>query len=182
MHVNAARLTLKGLARSKAIRFRDDVERLRGHTNLTPEWIYNRMKKLLLPGNYIACEACGMSTTWDGVTIDHKVPRTAHKHYKGNIHGVENLQLICPTCNSGKGQKLLHEYLKDLEDRNEQILQLRKTATKRDIIAPLFPQVGLGTRIFGGDNMAERLEDRGGPKSPRKRIHRARKRHRIRRS
>lgn len=180
MHVNAARLTLKGLARSKAVRFRDEVERMRGHTNLTPEWIYNRMKKLLLPGNYIACEACGMSTTWEGVTIDHKVPRTAYKHYKGNIHGVENLQLICPTCNSGKGQKLQHEYLKDLEERNEQILQLRKSASKREIIAPLFPQVGLGSRIFGSDNLMERLETKGMPRTPRKRVRAHRRSRRIR--
>jgi 5-methylcytosine-specific restriction endonuclease McrA len=180
MHVNASRLTLKGLARSKAVRFRDEIERMRAHTNLTPEWIFNRIKKLLLPGNYIACETCGMATTFEGITIDHKVPRTAHKHYHGNIHGVENLELVCPTCNSLKGQKSLSEYLAELEERNERIIQLRKTATKRDILAPLFPQVGLGTRIFGADNLSERLEDRGGPKVPKKRIHCARKSRRVR--
>ena len=69
MQITTTRLTLKGLARSKALRFRDDIERMRGRTNLTPEWIYNRIKKLLLPGNYIACETCGMATTFEGITI-----------------------------------------------------------------------------------------------------------------
>jgi hypothetical protein len=179
MHVNA-RLTLKGLARSKAVRFRDEIERLRSHTNLTPEWLYNRIKKLLLPGNYIACETCGMATTFEGITIDHKIPRTAHQHYKGNIHGVENLELVCPTCNSLKAQKSLPEFLDFLNERNEQIIQLRKTAAKRDILAPLFPQVGLGTRIFGTDNLLERTENRGGPKPAKKHVHRSGKSKRIR--
>jgi len=158
MQLNTARLTLKGLARSKAQRFRDDVERMRGHTNLTPEWIYNRIKKLLLPGNYIACETCGMATTFEGITIDHKVPRAAHKHYGGNIHGVENLELVCPTCNSLKGQKTLPEFLRMLQQRNEQIHQLQKSTGRKDVVAPLFPTIGLGEHIFGPDLSCSRIK------------------------
>jgi 5-methylcytosine-specific restriction endonuclease McrA len=164
MSLTVTRLTLKGLAKSKAIRFRDEIERMRARTNLTPEWLYNRIRKLLLPGNYIACETCGMATTFEGITIDHKIPRTAHKHYNGNIHGVENLELVCPTCNSLKGQKTLPEFLEFLDERNKQILQLRKTIGRKDILAPLFPRVGFGVQIFGPDNLLERLDDRGGPR------------------
>jgi len=158
MKVNSSRLTLKGLARSKAQRFIDEVQRMRGHTNLNPEWIYNRVKKLLLPGNYIACETCGMATTFEGITIDHKVPRAAHKHYEGNIHGVENLELICPTCNSLKGQKTLPDFLTFLRTRNEQIIQLRKSSERKDIVAPLFPSIGLGEQIFGPDISSNRIK------------------------
>jgi 5-methylcytosine-specific restriction endonuclease McrA len=157
MPINITRLTLKGLSKSKAVRFRDDVERLKGHTNLTPEWIYNRIKKLLLPGNYVACETCGMSTTFEGITIDHKVPRTARDTYKGNIHGVENLQLVCPTCNSLKGQKTLPEFIDFLKERNERLLIMKKTAGNREILAPLFPNIGLGLSLFGPDGSIERV-------------------------
>lgn len=158
MQLNLARLTLKGLSKSKSQRFRDEIERMRGHTNLNPEWIYNRIKKLLLPGNYIACETCGIATTFEGVTIDHKVPRSAHKRYEGNVHGVENLELICSTCNSLKGQKTLYEFLEFLKHRNEQILQLRKTAGRKDVVAPLFPAIGLGEQIFGPDISCDRIK------------------------
>lgn len=153
-----ARLTLRGLARSKAQRFRDEIERLRGHTNLTPEWLFNRVKRLLLPGNYIACETCGMATTFDGITIDHKVPRSSYLQYEGNIHAVENLELICSTCNSLKGQKTLPDFLDFLRQRNEYILQLRKSVGKtKDIVAPLFPSIGLGEQVFGPDTSIERF-------------------------
>ncbi len=131
---------------------------MRGLTNLNPEWIYNRIKRLLLPGNYIACETCGMATTFEGITIDHKVPRAAHKHYEGNIHGVENLELICPTCNSLQGQKTLPDFLEFLTHRNEQIIQLRKSAGRKDVVAPLFPTIGLGQQIFGPDTSSDRIK------------------------
>lgn len=158
MMIQNARLTLRGLSKSKAQRFRDEIERLRGTTNLTQEWLFNRIKRLLLPGNYIACETCGMATTFDGITIDHKVPRSSHLHYAGNIHAVENLELICSTCNSLKGQKTLPDFLEFLKERNEHILQLRKSASRsKDIVAPLLPHIGLGEQVFGRDTSIERL-------------------------
>lgn len=144
---NTNRLTLMGLCISKANRFKDDVTRARKHTNITPQWLYNRIKKLLIPGNYVSCETCGMAQTFEALTIDHKVPRSNHSEYNGNIHNTENLELICPSCNSMKGQKTLSEFLKFLEDRNTEIMKLVK-AGKGGIVAPMFPRVGIGKKLF----------------------------------
>lgn len=141
------RLTLRGLTASKAQRFQDDVARIRKKTNLTADWLYQRIKKLLLPGNFIACETCGMATTFEGITIDHKVPRSYHKKYKGNIHDTDNLELVCNACNSLKGTKSLEDFIAFLFKRNEDILELQKHS--HDIVAPLYPNIGLGLKIFG---------------------------------
>jgi hypothetical protein len=109
--------------------------------------MFNRIKKLLAPGNYVYCETCGMLMTFEGITIDHKIPRASHKLYNGNIHNTENLELICPTCNSLKGQKTLSEFLKYLRERNAQIKGLIQTNAK-GIVAPLFPRIGLGQELF----------------------------------
>mgnify|MGYP001617563028 CR=1 FL=1 len=141
------RLTLRGLTAAKAQRFQDDVARIRKKTNLTADWLYYRIKKLLLPGNFIACETCGMATTFEGITIDHKVPRSYHKKYKGNIHDTANLQLVCSSCNSLKATKSLEDFIAFLFKRNEEITELQKHSN--DIIAPLYPNIGLGLKIFG---------------------------------
>jgi hypothetical protein len=145
------RLTLRGLAASKAQRFQDDVARVRKKTNLTADWLYYRIKKLLLPGNFIACETCGMATTFEGITIDHKVPRSYHKKYKGNIHDVVNLELVCNSCNSLKGTKSLEDFINFLFKRNEEITELQKHSN--DIVAPLYPNIGLGLKIFNKDTL-----------------------------
>jgi 5-methylcytosine-specific restriction endonuclease McrA len=144
---------LIGLCESKVQRFKDDLIRERKHSNITPQWLYNRIKKLLAPGNYVHCETCGMLMTFEGITIDHKVPRSDHVNYNGNIHNTENLELICPTCNSLKGQKTLSEFLAYLQDRNNQTSFLIQHGTK-GIIAPMFPNIGMGIRLFGKDKSA----------------------------
>lgn len=140
---------LKGLCDSKAQRFKDDILRIRKTTDISSQWLYQRIKKLLLPSNFVACETCGMAMTFEGITLDHKVPRSKHKQYKGNIHDVENLQLICPTCNSMKGQKTLTEFINELHERNNYILQLAARIGRKEVVAPLFPKVGLGIELFG---------------------------------
>lgn len=142
-----SRLTLHGLSISKATRFQDELVRIRKKTNITSEWIYHRLKKLLLPGNFIACETCGMATLFEGITIDHKIPRSYHKKYKGNIHDTHNLEFVCSSCNSMKGVKTLEEFLEFLFKRNDEIVTLQKHST--EIVAPLYPNIGLGLKIFG---------------------------------
>lgn len=135
---------------SKVQRFLDDVARHRMTSNITPEWLYNRIKKLMVPGNYVSCETCGMAMTFEGITLDHKIPRSLHKNYSGNVHNTDNLELICPTCNSMKGQRTLAEFLEELKQKNEFILQLsHKHFRKEEIISPLYPKIGLGYELFG---------------------------------
>lgn len=153
------RLTLKGLCEAKAQRFLEDVKRNGKHTDLTPQWIYERIKKLLIPGNYALCETCGIAVTFEGITIDHKVAKSDFRKYNGNVHNVENLHLICPSCNSMKGQKGLDEFLKFLEDRNKQILQLIHSHP-HEIIAPLFPTVGLGKQVFAKSQNASHKQNK----------------------
>jgi len=85
--------------------------------------------------------------TFEGITIDHKIPRSSHNSYNGNIHSTDNIELICPTCNSLKGQKTLSEFLKYLRERNAQIKSLIQSNAK-GIIAPIFPCIGKGQEIF----------------------------------
>ena len=161
MKIDKSRLTLSGLAKHKAQKFIDEVEKAHGSTNLNLQWLIKRVKKLLLPGNFIACETCGMANTFDGITIDHKIPRTAWKNYKGNIHEVDNLQLVCATCNSLKGQKTLPEFLQTLNMKNDEILTMRKSPSARKLfIAPLYPNIGLGLTLFGPDRSVKKLKNK----------------------
>ena len=165
------RLTLRGLVVSKVQRFQDDILRYRLTSNLTPEWLYNRIKRLMIPGNYVSCETCGMAMTFEGITLDHKVPRSLHKNYKGNVHNTDNLELICPTCNSMKGQRTLDEFLEELKTKNECILQLsHKHLRKEEIISPLYPKIGLGLELFG-DRSAKNYGRPASTKFRKQRIH-----------
>ena len=158
---NGFRLQLHMLAVNKIKRFTDDISKRRGRSNITEEWLYNRLKKLLLPGNYIACETCGMWMNFDSITVDHKIPRSMHKQYLGNIHDVDNLNIICPACNSLKGQRTLQEFLEILKQRNDAIIDLRKqyrNSQNPPIIAPLYPDVGIGLRLFGPDQSRKKLK------------------------
>jgi len=144
-----AKLNLKELVLTKVQRFKDELIRNRTTTNLSEEWLYNRLKRLLLPGNYVACETCGMAVTWEGLTIDHKIPRSMQKYYRGNVHNVDNLEMICSCCNSLKGQKTLKEFLLQMQARNDDVTKLAKNIN--EIVAPMYPNIGLGLRIFGPD-------------------------------
>ena len=158
---NGFRLQLKSLVANKIKRFSDDISKRRGRSNITEEWLFNRLKKLLLPGDFIACETCGMPMNWDALTIDHKVPRSLHKQYHGNIHDTDNLNIICPACNSLKGQRTLQEFLDILKRRNEEIIELRKQYKNNPqppIIAPLYIDIGLGLKIFGPDKSYKHLK------------------------
>ncbi len=158
------RLLLKELVKNKVKRFRDDISKRRGKTNLTEEWLYNRIKKLLLPGGFVACEACGMPMTWDSITIDHKIPRSLHKMYDGSVHNVDNLQILDSGCNTLKGQKTLKEFLEVLHKHNEEILKLAhqyKNNPNPPVTAPLYPDIGLGQKVFGPDKSHKRLKERG---------------------
>ena len=158
---NGFRLQLKSLVANKIKRFPDDISKTWRSSNITEEWLYNRLKKLLLPGNYIACETCGMSMNFDSITLDHKVPRSMHKQYLGNIHDVDNLNIICPACNSLKGQRTLQEFLEILKQRNESIIELHKQYRNNNnppIIAPLYPDVGIGCKLFGADHSYKKLK------------------------
>jgi 5-methylcytosine-specific restriction endonuclease McrA len=158
---NGFRLQLKALVANKVKRFQDDIAKRHGKSNITEEWLYNRLKKLLLPGNFIACETCGMPMSWDSLTIDHKVPRSLHINFNGNIHNTDNLNIICPACNSLKGQRALPEFLTLLRARNDEIIKLSqqyKNQPQPPVIAPMYPDIGLGQKIFGPDKSYKRLK------------------------
>lgn len=96
-----------------------------------------------------------MPTTFEGITIDHKIPRAQFKRYTGNVNNTLNLELICPSCNSMKGQRTLKEFLEYLNDLNHSILETRtRNHNPGDIVAPLFPAIGLGISRFGPDQSA----------------------------
>jgi len=102
-----------------------------------------------------------MPMSWDAITIDHKVPRSLHKYYNGNIHNVDNLNIICPSCNSLKGQRTLPEFLEILKQRNAEIIKLSepyKNQAQPPIIAPLYPSIGYGLLKFGPDKSCKRLK------------------------
>lgn len=157
---NGFRFQLRALVINKIKRFTDDISKRNGHSNITEEWLYNRLKQLLLPGNFIACETCGMPMTWDAITIDHRVPRSFHKQYNGNIHNTENLNIICPSCNSLKGQRTLPEFIAILKERNIEIIKISepyRNQAQPPIIAPMYPDIGLGQKIFGPDKSYKKL-------------------------
>jgi 5-methylcytosine-specific restriction endonuclease McrA len=154
---NGFRFSLKALAKNKVKRFTDDISKRNGKSNINEDWLYNRLKHLLQSGNFIACETCGMPMNWDAITIDHKVPRSFHRHYKGNIHNTENLNIICPSCNSLKGQRTLQEFLNVLKMRNEEIIKLAKSPNP-PIVAPLYPDIGIGLKLFGPDRSIRKLK------------------------
>jgi hypothetical protein len=158
---NGFRFSLKALVTNKIKRFSDDISKRNGKSNITEEWLYNRLKQLLLPGNFIACETCGMPMTWDALTIDHKVPRSYYKRYRGNIHNTDNLNIICPACNSLKGQRTLPQFLTVLRARNDEIQKMAapyRNQPQPPIIAPMYPDIGLGLKIFGPDKAHKRLK------------------------
>lgn len=47
------------------------------------------------------CEACGVSAKDARLEIDHKIPVS-----KGGLTTLRNLQVLCRSCNRGKGAKL----------------------------------------------------------------------------
>lgn len=157
-----------GLCESKAQRFLDEVKRHGKTTDFTALWMFNRLRRLVLPGNYIACETCGMPTTYEGITIDHKIPHTFHANYAGNVHNVINIQLVCCSCNSMKGQKTLKEFLEQLYGINQSILELRTKQPNgaNEFIAPLFPAIGIGLQRFGEDQSGKLYSPPGNHRKP----------------
>lgn len=132
----------------KVLNFQADVVKRGGTTNLTSQWLYKRLKKLVSPSGFLICETCGINITFDGVTIDHKIPKSLYFLYSGNIQNVENLQLVCQACNAIKGQRPLKEFLDELQQRNATI-KLLKQQKHQDVICPEYPDVGVGLRLFG---------------------------------
>lgn len=53
------------------------------------------------------CYLCGQICTTTTVSLDHVVPL-----FRGGSHTADNLRVACRSCNSRKGAKLLHEFLK----------------------------------------------------------------------
>jgi len=158
---NGFRLQLKQLVTNKVKRFKDDIAKRSGTSDITDSWLYERLKGLLQSSGYIACETCGIAMTWDAITIDHKIPRSFNKIYRGNIHSIDNLNIVCPACNSLKGQRTLQEFIQILMARNAEILSLReqyKSSTQPPIIAPLYPDIGLGQKIFGPDRSYKKVK------------------------
>ena len=65
----------------------------------THQWKRTRMKALTLYGN--TCECCGASpNTGAMICVDHIKPRSLYPHLALDIN---NLQILCEECNSGKG-------------------------------------------------------------------------------
>jgi hypothetical protein len=102
---------------------------------------------------------------FEGITIDHKIPRSLHAQYTGNIHETDNLQLVCPACNSMKGQRTLAEFLKELRERNDYILHLSQHTPVGEVISPIYPRIGIGIDYFG-DKSAKKYNTRKPKKSP----------------
>lgn len=157
---NGFRLDLRSLCLNKVKRFKDDIAKRGGISDIDEGWLFDRAKRLLQSNGFVACETCGVPMTWDAITLDHKVPRSFSKIYKGNIHAVDNLNIVCPACNSLKGQRTLSEFLDVLRDRQTEIERLREAHRKDPqppIIAPLYPAIGLGLAIFGPDKSSKKL-------------------------
>jgi len=156
------KFTLKSVCNSKVQNFTHEVQRkYDSTTNLNFQWLYKRFKKLLdHKTGLIICETCGIYVTFDGITIDHKIPKSLYFLYSGNIHNTENLQLICLACNSLKGQKPLREFLEELSQKNATIEIIRKNNKTRDVVAPRYPNIGIGYRLFGDKSEAKFVSER----------------------
>lgn len=59
-----------------------------------------RRKRALVRRDGYRCRKCG--TTHGELTIDHVIPRS-----KGGSNRLENLQLLCATCNEWKADEVL---------------------------------------------------------------------------
>lgn len=56
-----------------------------------------------------SCSYCGVIE--DVMHIDHKLPRSLYKHLQ---YDLENLQVLCQTCNCSKNNKVKTRYLEEL--------------------------------------------------------------------
>lgn len=68
------------------------------HKHKTKRTINNRLRVQVLIRDGNACKICGRKVTGDDIHIDHVVPWS-----KGGETVLENLQVLCSICNTGKG-------------------------------------------------------------------------------
>ena len=78
------------------------AERLRGEISKNRDSIYRHLADQALP-SLPKCTGCGAI---DNLTIDHKVPLS-----REGTNDMENLQLLCHSCNASKGTKTMDEWL-----------------------------------------------------------------------
>lgn len=64
-------------------------------------------RKAIIERDQWTCYLCMQICTPKNVTLDHIIPL-----YHGGAHAADNLRVACRSCNSRKGVKFLHEFLK----------------------------------------------------------------------
>ena len=83
--------------------YREDVPK---RTDLGKIPDYKTQKHTLFGQQEGICAGCLVSFPFRNLAIDHKIARA-----KGGTDHLENLQLLCPACNSKKGTKTQEEFL-----------------------------------------------------------------------
>lgn len=105
--------TWHAICKNKVRRFRKVAAR----TNITADWLYNELKKLLTKDNYFKCPACASLHTRD-FSLDHIIPRSYSSKYYG-IDNKNNLMIVCSSCNSFKNSKTAQEFIEWMIDYNK---------------------------------------------------------------
>ena len=92
---------------SLGVVYREDVPR---RTDLGEIPNYKTQKHTLFGQQEGICAGCLVSFPFRNFAIDHKIARA-----KGGTDHLENLQLLCPACNSKKGTKTQEEFIAALK-------------------------------------------------------------------
>lgn len=65
-----------------------------------------RMKPLLRNRDGLRCAHCRFEYDYEELAVDHIWPVSRADEFAGNVHSLDNLQLLCKSCNSRKGNQL----------------------------------------------------------------------------
>ena len=80
--------------------------RPRKHKSLYPLSPHLQHKPALIAATGHICAHCQNLFTFTELTIDHIWPQARAAEYPGDIHAIENLQLLCRPCNGRKGKRV----------------------------------------------------------------------------
>ncbi len=82
------------------------------NTDITPKYNSSENKKYLFGKQQGRCNGCLYFLHYHVLTVDHIVPQS-----KGGGDELENLQLLCHSCNSTKGNRTQEEMIAALIDK-----------------------------------------------------------------